>query len=260
MKIKYVINFNVMIHEVCILLATLHSFEMGNGGIDMRRCVFTMAACLLFLAVGAGVHALTIDSSCQGWVNSQGTSNGSVNGNNTFTGNEFGDRYNSWASFDLASIDAGVTSAVLKLRLAPYPDASADLYALDIYDVSTSMSVLSTSYAGVSGYGDLMSGHLYGTVTGNRGLYSVALSSQAIADINATLGGVFVLGFTNATLNSEDPADVDLGMYINGSLEDTARAPQLILNPVPEPVPEPSTLILIGSALLCVAVFRRKMN
>jgi hypothetical protein len=204
------------------------------------RIGVAIAALGLLAGVSRPVQADIVTSDFQGWVNDGGTSNGAFNGNNTFTGNEFGNRFNSWASYDLSALSGPITSATLDIKLVNFPFGDPTAYTIGINDVSTPFAVFAANSSGVAGYTDLGSGNQYGTVTGPDGEFLVTLSAQAVADINSALGGHFMLGFTNLTLNTQDPTGVDLGLYTNGLVNDF---PQLILG---RSVPEPSSLVLAG--------------
>ena len=168
----------------------------------------------------ACANTITVNTNAQGWVNSSGQSNGASNGNNTFTGVELGKYYNSVANYDLTSVSGTVVSATLDITLANWDNGFGNLTGpntLGIYDVNTPLSSFQSFSPGVAGYNDLGSGNLYGTVTGYKESHLITLSAQAVADINAALGGNFLLGFTNWTQNSLNPNTNDIGIYINGA-------------------------------------------
>jgi hypothetical protein len=210
-----------------------------------RRCGWAASALGLLAIAAAGARAGQVDvaSNFQGWVNTLGDGNFGFNGNNTFTGNEFGFRFNSWSSFDLSGLSSTVTSASITLPLMEYPFGATAPYTLGLYDVSTPLSAFATNTSGVAGYTDLGSGNQYATATGSNGPVTMNLSAQAVADINAALGGIFIIGYTNLTLNPADPNGVDIGLYPNGL---TGAKPILTLVSGAQAVPEPSTLALAG--------------
>jgi hypothetical protein len=205
-----------------------------------------IAALLAMSAGGARADSITVASDYQGYVSSEGYSDGVYNRNQTYTGNASGDRYNSWASFDLTSLNGTVTGATLDIILADWMNPTPD--TLGIYDVSTPLPAFGNQTAGIAGYKDLGSGNLYGTVTGSQGEQFVSLSSQAIADINAAKGKTFLVGFTNFTLNGQDPY-IEKGIYTNGWV---SGYPQLILT-TGVAAPEPASWILFGLGVLGLA-------
>ena len=191
-------------------------------------------------------HAVTVLSTAQGWVNSDGKSNGASNGNNVFTGNTFGLRYNSWAAFQ---IDAGTyTSAVLTFTPTFWVAGAGSTFVF--FDVSTSFAAFNnTSLAGGPAYQDLMSGNSYGQVSlPNTSTVSVALNTAALADINAHAGGIFIIGFLDSTANAI-PATQESGAYPNGVALTLASA-----------VPEPSTwaMMILGFAGVGYMTYRRR--
>ena len=211
-----------------------------------------IASAALLMASAASA-AVTVNSFAQGWVNSAGSSNGASDGNNTFTGNEFGNRYNSWAAF---FIPAGVyTSADLDVLADHYGVSSAN--QIGVYSVTTAYDALQSQSGGAAAYADLGDGSLYGLANMFNSLNTIHLGGTAVADINAAAGSIFVVGFTNATLNQQDPNGVDLGIYTNGSM---AGNPTLILDTTAA-VPEPATwaLMISGFGLAGVSLRRRRL-
>ena len=231
----------------------------------MKKLLVSAMCSVMMLGLGTVAGAATVVSQAQGYVVSNGLTNGSGPGNNSFSGVDFGEIKSSWAGFDLSSYSAGVTSAELKVVYAPYiPQKN---YDLKIYDVNTAQSVFASGNAGLSGYNDLQSGKSYGTV--NATSYDIMLNADAIADINAAAGKNFLMGFTNETvLNSPDlikminDSTTSFGAYINGWWGNPNDLPELILTygSSPAPVPEPSTFILFAGGLLAAALARKRLN
>ena len=221
----------------------------------MKKAAIGLIAivCLGWFAAPANASVI-IASDLQGWVTDSGNGNSGGNGNNTFTGNEFGGRFNSWADFVLPILSGQtVISATLELTTENFPGGNPP-YDVGIFDVSTPLAAFLTNTSDVAGYTDLRTGTSYGTALGmTNGTSSILLSAQAVADINAALGGNFLLGFTNETLNAipSDPGD-DLGIYTNGQLSDH---PVLVLETAA--VPEPVSLLLVGTGAAALIARRR---
>jgi hypothetical protein len=204
------------------------------------------------LMASAASAAVTVASFAQGWVNSQGSSNGASDDNNTFTGNEYGARFNSWAAF---YIPTGVfTSADLEVLASPYGVSSAN--QINMYSVTTLYSALLNQTGGVAAYDDLGDGSLYGFASMLNSLTTTSLGGTAVQDINAAAGSIFIVGFTNATLNLQNPEGVDFGIYTNGS---EAGHPILTLGTTAA-VPEPATwaMMITGFGMAGVSLRRRR--
>lgn len=208
-----------------------------------------VSAWTLTAAFAANAASVTVNAADGGWINSAGTGNGASNGN-TFTGNEFGQRYNSWASFDLSSVSGSFTSAVLHLTPQNYPSYDPVSYSVSVYDVTyVTHTQLASNTAGILGYLDLGAGGLYGTANFAPGVpLTLTLSPQALSDINANLGGRFIIGFTNNTLNGQvSTISTDLGVYTGSSSLELVSA-----------VPEPETYAMMMAGLGIVGFMARR--
>src|SRR5262249_41920562 len=149
----------------------------------------------------------------QGYVADDGFANGAYNGNNTFTGIEGSRHFSSWAAF---SIPAGIYgTATLQVRSDTWPFGSPAVYEIGIFDVTTPLAVLAARTSGIAGYDDLGSGNEYASALLGFDPVPVAigLDDQAVADINAAAGGVFIVGFTNETTNAVTAVADALGIY-----------------------------------------------
>jgi hypothetical protein len=214
--------------------------------VKKRFAVFVLvfSGCLAAGAFEASASTI-ISSFAQGWVNAQGNGNGAGDGNNTFTGYS-STLYNSWAAFNIPTGTFGSAS----LNLMPDTCCATQSENINIYDVTTLFAALQGSTGGVAAYNDLGSGSLYGAASLLSTPVSVLLSAQALTNIDASAGNIFIIGFMNTSVT---PSGSDNGIYTNGS--SSANAPQLVLT---QPVPEPASIALLGIGLTALAFIRRR--
>ena len=218
----------------------------------------TLAASLaLAFALPASAESVTAAAGLQGWVSSNGASNEAQPMGNTYTGNEFGSRFNSWAAF---FIPAGTTWNSATLSLAPSAYGDAPPSVIGIFDFTAGLDpLLNTFHPGTDVYSDLGSGAQYGSVTAYDSPLTFNLNGAALGDINASAGSYFVIGFTNQTLNAlPSPEDGGSGIYMGGIGPGGAPI-ELTLSTVAA-VPEPATygMMLAGLALVGATARRRR--
>ncbi|MEI8020590.1 MAG: PEP-CTERM sorting domain-containing protein [Schlesneria sp.] len=227
----------------------------------------TTFVCLCFAFENAYCGQIQVVSDNQGWVNSEGSSNGASDKNNTFTGYQNlgnNERFNSWASFVLPKWTGSLSSVTLDVSILGFDKNQVDI---GIYDVSTPFAEFSKGNSGVDGYKDLGTGNLYGTASvftdSKAHNVSLVLSDQALKDINAAEGDTFILGFTNITANEQDVNPLaPLGIFINFGNGGTYSEPTLTItttDPV-SPVPEPSSIALmgLGGIIAAFGVYRKR--
>jgi len=206
------------------------------------------------LAAGSAQADVQTLSVLQGWVDSNGINDEAAPLTNTFTGSEFGHRFNSWVAFYIPA--GNYTSATLNVNPSTYGNPGPTKIAL--YDVTTPFtSFLNTQNAGVDIYNDLGSGREYAAAMFNNDSLSIKLNGRALADINASGGHYFLIGFTDETLNNQPVLWNGQGVYISGV---GRRATQMELDlGQMAPVPEPSQwgMLLAGMLLLGVTAVRR---
>ena len=216
-----------------------------------------VAACTLAFAAALPAHAdsVTQIAQLQGWVNSNGGSNEATPLGNTYTGNDTGLRFNSWAAF---FIPAGTTWASATLSLSPSVYGNAPPSVIGLFDVDDGLQpFLNTFHPGTGVYDDLGSGTQYAAATLYDSPASITLNGAALGDINAVGGSYFVIGFTNQTLNAVSPDAGDGGIYLGGIRAEPYI--ELTLSSVPA-VPEPGTyaMLLAGLAVAGAAARQRR--
>jgi len=123
------------------------------------------------------------------------------------------ERERNYHTFDLSGLTGTITGATLRVWVdqvdgapgsgignetgAPY-QSSDPFEDILLYDVSTDAATLASTDPGVDAFNDLRSGNTYGTLrvdADDAGEYiETALNAQAIADLNAAIGGTWSIG------------------------------------------------------------------
>jgi len=168
----------------------------------------------------------TINASNTGWYTSANTTN-EPGGANYITGlcsNCGGPTFRDFFAFTIPA-EITVTTATLNVNTYIY-DSTNPSETLGLFDVSTPLATLLAGTGGLAAYNDFGSGVLYGSrvyTSADQNLFrTVSLNASAISAIQQSAGGSFVMG---------------------GALQDQV-------------IPEPSTLVLMASALGLLAAHR----
>lgn len=219
----------------------------GFGETYMKWTIFGALAAVIVCG-GAPVDAgvITLDPSARGWYFAGGISNRRAAANNTFTGwgSDTSD-VNSWFGFDLSALPDTVVAAELLFDVSGYqsPDASETLM---LRDVVTPPGVLGTVDS-IPHFADLMAGPIYGTYTFTAGdaghVRAIPLNAEGVADINASMGGLWEVGGHMTTLSRSGPYEAIFWAAVGDP-----STTQLRVTTVPEPAS--LTMLALGLALV----------
>jgi hypothetical protein len=144
---------------------------------------------------------VVLDAVNRGWWSSN-VAHDSTN-DNTYTGRYAEGLYNSYFIFNLAGLAGTVVSAELVLEQENY--YGNELETVSLWDVTTNATTLEASGFDSAILSDLQSGNQYGsfelTADDIGTFHVIALSAQAVSDLNAALGGSFAVGAHLETLS-----------------------------------------------------------
>jgi hypothetical protein len=143
-------------------------------------------------------------------------------GNCTPAGN-----YWSYFSFDLSGLSSKVVSVTLVLELEFFFGGDGS-ETVRVSDVSTPADTLENGTTNSSVFADLGGGQAYGSYTAvaneTGSLLKITLNAQAVADVNAALGGDFSVGLSTTSLTQSDVVEA-----LRFSSDSEARVHQLVL-------------------------------
>jgi PEP-CTERM motif len=213
---------------------------------------------------------LLADTDNQGWYTNRGEH--LAQNDNYLAGNNGFDTFRNFFLFDLSTLDlTGLTIASATLEIRRYSAGVIDedyVFDYGLFDVSTDATTLMSDHSsplpnpeGMAIYGDLGTGASYGSlavdpdVGDGDDLLVFALTPAALADIAAAAGGFFAIG--GSIQNVANSSTIH-----GGSGGETMAPPPFVRDPgiqrlVIDVVPEPGTLLLVGSGLVALARHRR---
>jgi hypothetical protein len=185
---------------------------------------------------------------------------------NYFTGRTLENGYNSFFTFDLSALDlTGQTLVSATFEAVRYGYSGQDTAeTIEFFDVATDAATLNNN-TGTSAaiFNDLGSGTSYGTFAvpayawSNTDTLTFSLTPAALADIVARAGGFFSIGGALQSITSEG-SEPQEGIFGQGSGTGTQRLILQTATTTAEELPEPTSLILLGTGIAGLAVKARR--
>jgi len=208
-----------------------------------QRLLAFAAISLLILAAAPAMQAsfITFDAVARGWINSDGSPNGSYPTNNYIAGgHRSGLEYRNWFAFEPVFAGKAIAAALVLDTVWFRSPQGTETYQITSLGPSFSFSDLGT--------GTVYATRVYSSSDYNRTV-TIPLNAAAVADI--TSGQVFRVSGRMITLDS-DPRNDE---YAFGASQGSSHIARLS---VTTELPEPSTSLLVGFGLLGLSGLRRR--
>lgn len=205
-------------------------------------CLCLVATTFVLVTSQARADFFSVSNFDSGWYNSLGQ-HSPANTNYFVRANDF----RNFFAFDLSAIPTDHTIISATFRILNPANGANDGGSYLTFDVNPlAYGVILGGTAGVGAFNDFGTGDFYGGV-GSPGplgfsvLLGIGLSAAARSDIQASLGGTFLLGG-----RMSGPT----GAFMFGASTFSTLNRLDIVTQAPEPIPLPSTLVMAGFGLL----------
>ena len=220
-------------------------------------------------ATAANAGTISLGDAQRGQFREAFTSNGNSFPATNFAGTNFmvvGSAFGRvhFLSYDLSTVTAPVTGAVLRLEVTDHFNANSGIpveLPVTLYDCTgggdADLKLSQSGSAAQTMFDDLSSGNAYATQTFDEllipggSIVDIYLSAAAIADINAA-GGLFTIGIAGDLIGQNDSfrtfteTSQSLVLTTDGPVSGTD-------------VPEPAAVLILGMGFLGMAVLRRRI-